>query len=272
MKDGKKTDAHGKGLIDHGADRFGYMGHFRNAEVMKRGHNQGGPGVNQGAMGANTQPSQGLASLLPANQAGAGAKMPAGGGMPAPKPLAPANQPGGGTPSSSQAGAAAPKPTPLPPPSSPLANPVSNPAGFAAAGGASHPAISGKPTYDVTKNPVLATKQALRGSNAPAGERRAEMKAARTARAGIPQAERRGSAQEARAGTPGGMRKSAVGEARGALSAAIGGVRQARQGLAGAIRGGDVSGAGKAATGLKAAKSARRTARKEVGAARRAKY
>lgn len=39
-----KTSGTGKGLISSGGDKAGYLGHFRNADVLKRGHNQGAPG------------------------------------------------------------------------------------------------------------------------------------------------------------------------------------------------------------------------------------
>src|SRR2546430_704818 len=39
-----KTYGVGKGTIQAGADKNSYLGHFRNAETMKRGHNQGAPG------------------------------------------------------------------------------------------------------------------------------------------------------------------------------------------------------------------------------------
>ena len=39
-----KTSSVGKGLISPGGDMGAYLGHFRSAQTMKRGHNQGAPG------------------------------------------------------------------------------------------------------------------------------------------------------------------------------------------------------------------------------------
>ena len=40
----KKSSGAGTGLISPGGDNKSYLGHFRNKDVLKRGHNQGAPG------------------------------------------------------------------------------------------------------------------------------------------------------------------------------------------------------------------------------------
>lgn len=44
MKNSPSKNCAGKGVIQSG-DPHGYLGHFRNANVVKRGHNQGFPGA-----------------------------------------------------------------------------------------------------------------------------------------------------------------------------------------------------------------------------------
>lgn len=81
----KKSSGVGKGLISPGGDNKSYLGHFRNKDVLKKGHNQGAPGgpavVNDAAMnpvssGAVTPPAGSAAASGLGALAGVGRAKP----------------------------------------------------------------------------------------------------------------------------------------------------------------------------------------------------
>jgi hypothetical protein len=221
-----------------GTEPFAYLGHFRSADVMKRGHNQGAPGLPMGPMRG------------PSPNIGAGNGVPAlGGAM-------------GGTP----AAVPAMGPAKIKPQFDATTNPIAatRQAKRAVVQSARASGMPGavKEARAMGRTAMAGAREQRQTRNAE-GLRAGDVAALKSAKQGA-RAENKSIAQGAQA-----AKKDVVGEAKTALQNAVGGLHAARQATRAAVRGGNYAAQGNAVTARSAARSAVKTARKGLRAARK---